>query len=234
MLKTLKRITAAIMITALLLGTVFVMPAEAAGLGQTKNCRFAKWLKSDYSACRIIWDKVKNANAYYVEVAYPNGKSKNHYLIRHRYINLKNLSRSVRRVRVKACRVNSKNKILKTGSYSNVAFITPLPTLQSASITNQSKRYVKLGWSKVYNSSGYNLFLTTNPKGKWFWNQNTAAKASATSAVIKKYRGSALKYYQNYYCRVVTRLKINGTFRNVPIPSSSFYSGGFYIRKIYY
>ncbi len=58
---------------------------------------------------------------------------------------------------------------------------------------------------------------------------STDTTATATSAHVKKYSGSKLKTYQNYYFRIVTRRKQNGSFVSVPTPYDGYYSGRFYL-----
>ena len=118
------------------------------------------------------------------------------------------------------------------GTWSNVAYITPSPTTLTKSLVDEyatSNPNVRLRWNAIYGSNGYNVFLTTNPKGTWYWNQSTATKATANTAIIKKYRGSKLKIYQTYYVRIVTRRKHNNVFCTVPLPGSSYCTGDFWL-----
>jgi hypothetical protein len=92
---------------------------------------------------------------------------------------------------------------------------------------------VKFKWNIIYGSNGYNIFMTTNPSGKWYWNLSTNTLATATSGIVKKYRGSSLKKYQNYYVRVITRRKRFGVFCTVPEPYKSYYQYKFYIYTTY-
>lgn len=87
---------------------------------------------------------------------------------------------------------------------------------------------MKLSWSKVYGSQGYNVYMTTNPSGKWY-NMKKTTSAGSTVAKIKKYNGSKFKTYKNYYYRIRARLSLgNGKYKESPLPSSSFYCGSFY------
>ena len=128
-------------------------------------------------------------------------------------------------------RMSRMSMSLQYGPWSNIAYITPSPedhtkkNISSASAGLQEK----LTWEIIYGSSGYNVFLTTNPKGTWYWNQSTPTQATARSAVIKKYRGSNLKKYTNYYFRIVTRRRRNGVFCTVPMPAADYYTGSFRI-----
>jgi hypothetical protein len=116
------------------------------------------------------------------------------------------------------------------GPWSNVEYITPSPakiTTQNVSKGNDLK--MKVSWKPIYGCNGYNVFVTTNPNGKWSWNQSTSIKATATSAVITKCNGK-LKKNTRYYVRIVTRRKRNGVFCTVPMPSSNSYTGSFIIK----
>ena len=119
------------------------------------------------------------------------------------------------------------------GPWSNIAFITPSPSSISGSLVSSTASSPKerLRWNVIYGSDGYNVFLTTNPRSSWRWNQSTAAKATANTAVISKYAGGKLKTYTNYYFRLVTRRKRNGVFCTVPMPSSTYYSGYFWFYR---
>ena len=126
----------------------------------------------------------------------------------------------------------------KTGSvfyiysqWSNPVYVTPWPRSAAGSVPDSRKPYVSLRWNTVYGSSGYNIFLTQNPKGTWYWNQATTQKATSTTATIKSFRSAKLKTYANYYVRIVTRRKLNGAFCTVPAPGSGYYSLRFRLTK---
>ena len=116
-------------------------------------------------------------------------------------------------------------------SWSNLAFITPSPTKLTAKNTSSGNNLkMNISWNIIYGCNGYNVFITTNPNGTWYWNQSTSTKANATSAVITKYRGSKLKKNTRYYVRIVTRRQRNGVFCTVPMPSNNAYTGSFIIK----
>ena len=117
------------------------------------------------------------------------------------------------------------------GPWSNVEYITPSPTkLTTKNTSSGSNLKMNISWNIIYGCNGYNVFITTNPNGTWYWNQSTSVKADATSAVITKYRGSSLKKNTRYYVRIVTRRKRNGVFCTVPMPSNNTYIGSFIIK----
>ena len=122
MSKTLKRLATAMLIAALLFSTVFIMPAEAAGLKAPTGCRFTKWLKSDFTACQVSWNKVSGANIYQVELAYKSGKNAKYALTKNTYSKIDGLSNQhIHRVRVKAYYIDSNLKLRKVSGYSNAA-----------------------------------------------------------------------------------------------------------------
>jgi hypothetical protein len=118
--------------------------------------------------------------------------------------------------------------VTNQSNFSNIAFITPLPRRLSITISNESRIQAKLSWNTIYGCNGYNIFLSKHPESesKWVWDQSTSAKATATSATIKKFKGEHLKKFTNYYVRIVTRRKRNGVFCTVPVPDG-YYNAGF-------
>lgn len=115
--------------------------------------------------------------------------------------------------------------------WSNIAFITPSPTtLKYKNNGTGSNPKLNISWDIIYGCDGYNVFLTTNPNGTWVWNQSTAANATATSAVVTKYRGQKLKKGTRYYVRIVTRRKRNGVFCTVPLPANNTNIGSFVVK----
>jgi hypothetical protein len=118
----------------------------------------------------------------------------------------------------------------KFGHWSNVEYITPSPTrLTAKNASSGTNLKMNISWNIIYGCNGYNVFLTTNPNGTWYWNQSTAVKATATSAVITRFRGSAIRKNTRYYVRIVTRRQRNGVFCTVPMPASNTYIGSFII-----
>ena len=119
----------------------------------------------------------------------------------------------------------------KFGPWSNVEYITPSPTrLTTKNASSGANLKMNISWNIIYGCNGYNVFLTTNPNGTWYWNQSTSIKATATSAVITKHRSSRLKKNTRYYVRIVTRRQRNGVFCTVPMPAANTYIGTFIIK----
>lgn len=115
----------------------------------------------------------------------------------------------------------------KYSAWSNVAYITPSPTKLTVKKVNasSSKRKAKITWKIINGCSGYNVYVTTNPNGKWYLNQSTKTSAKYTSAVISKFRGAKLKKKKTYYVRIVSRRKMKGVFYKVPVPAKNTYTG---------
>lgn len=231
----LTRLAAAALAAILVAGTFSVTSAEAA-LKAPGNCRFVQWVGTNFTSCDIYWNQVSGAKGYQVMWGWTDlsHAAFSNYGAGTYGVRLSNLPvNHVSLVKVRAFTYNSKGARVY-GPWSNYEYITPSPISVSGSIV--SSKAVKnpqerLKWNIVYGSDGYNLFLTTNPYGTWVWNQSTAAKATATTAVVKKYRGANLKTYTNYYFRLVTRRRRNGVFCTVPMPSSSYSTGRFYFYK---
>lgn len=232
----LRRLAAAAIAVLLLTGAFSVTKAEAA-VGTPGNCRFARWNNSNCTSCDIYWNEVYGCDGYQSCLSLTNGTHPEYCYIENFYVGLRysGLPRDhVTMIKVRA--FVWRNGKRQYGPWSNLAFITPSPaktTKNPYSIVNPKAKYpeVKLKWNIVYGCDGYNIFLTTNPNGTWRWNQSTAARATATSAVISKYSGGRLKTYTHYYYRIVTRRRRNGVFCTVPMPSSNYYTGRFIIRK---
>lgn len=223
MFKALKRLASALLIAALISTSVFVTPAEAAGLSTPKNCHFIRWLSSDFTSFRVGWDLVKGANLYEVELAYSDGTNKRYFLTQKSYYSFTDKSNSrVYKARVRAYKVDSSGNVLKYGNNSNTAFIVPSPTSLSGSMPDRTKLKEKIKWNKITGANGYNVFLTTNPKGSWYINKQTST-ASANSVTIDKYRGSKLKKYTNYYIKIVSRRIVGGRYVTIPLPTNYGY-----------
>lgn len=231
MAKFFKRYLACFLMAAMLVGTVSLTSAEAA-LSKPKNCRFDKWTNDSFTACRIKWGKVSGANYYVVRITYKDGSHQSEYLTESTSYTLKKLSNDhIYVARVRAIYADPlTNQVIERSEFSNKAYITPLPTEVSLTVTNQDKIKAVFKWNKIGGCDGYNLFVTTNPEyDDWYWNQSTEAKATETKATITKYRGKKLKKYQNYYVRIVTRRKQNGVFSTVPIPSEDYFNMAFQV-----
>ena len=230
-----KRLEALVLAAILIVGLVPAMRTEAAtaALAKPGNCRFIGWRENDdFDDCYIGWNKVAGASGYQTVLSWTDGSHSRWKIWSKTTISA--LFRDVEdnhvtQVKVRAFKNTSKGR--QYGPWSNIAYITPSPedhtkkNISSASAGLQEK----LTWEIIYGSSGYNVFLTTNPKGTWYWNQSTPTQATARSAVIKKYRGSNLKKYTNYYFRIVTRRRRNGVFCTVPMPAADYYTGSFRI-----
>ena len=223
MFKSFKRLAAGLLIAIFIVGSLSVTSAEAA-LKKPGNARFVQWNNTAFSACQIRWNGVSGASGYQVRCTWTDGS---HALYgtfdsSTRGVNISDLDyRHVYQVQVRAFNSYSYSP------WSNLVFITPWPKNVSKKLVNNKN--VKLSWNIIYGCNGYNVFMTTNPYGTWYWNLSTSTKATATSATVKKYRGSNLKTYQNYYVRIITRRKRNGVFCTVPEPYASYYQDGFRI-----
>ena len=235
MLTSIKRLTAAFLISVLLVGTFSVTSAEAA-LKKPGNCHFVRWLNWNFTKCEVAWDKVAGADGYETLLSWTDGshafRNKWPASRKNLYCLMENNHVNQFKVRAFKKKVNSQNKtVYEYAPWSNLTYLTPSPdTFDIATVDPYSKNLEqRITWRPVYGSSGYNIFLTTNPKGKWYWNHTTATKATATSAIIKKYRGSKLKKYTNYYVRIITRRKYKGVFCTVPMPNG-YYLGSFQIK----
>lgn len=232
MKRLLKRIAAgllAVMFAAGILWCPANVDAATKKLKTPGNMHFVRWNNTSFTSCRLAWNRVSGANVYGISVTWTDGSHEIVDVTDKTYYDIKGLKNNhVYQAKVIAGYYNSKvDDFTRKSGWSNVAFITPSPTNCSGWVPNGKKPEFKLKWNTVYGSNGYNVFLTTNPSGTWVWNQSTSAKATANTALVKKYRGSKLKLYQNYYVRIVTRRKRNGVFCTVPVPGKTYCTGYF-------
>jgi hypothetical protein len=195
------------------------------------DCRFVKWNNSKYNSCQIAWNKVDGADGYQSLLSWTDGSHAASKILKSNVL-AQNCSVAVNHVsqfKVRAFFNTSGGRVYSP--WSNVSYITPSPTtLKSANAGTNSAPKVNISWNIIYGCNGYNVFLTTNPNGTWYWNQSTSIKASATSAAITKYRGAKLKKGTRYYVRIVTRRQRNGVFCTVPLPAKNTNIGSFVVK----
>ena len=72
MLKALKRLAAAFLVTVFIVGSLSVTSAEAA-MKKPGNARFVKWNNYQFSSCDIYWNTVSGANAYQIRCTWTDG-----------------------------------------------------------------------------------------------------------------------------------------------------------------
>lgn len=124
-------------------------------------------------------------------------------------------------------RYNQKGK-KEYSAWTKPVLITPWPDNIKKVSVNKKTPSIKLKWNTIYGSDGYNVFISTTP-GKWYWNQSTAQKATATTATIKTCHGRNLEKHRTYYVRIVTRKKKNSRFISSPEPYAQYYNYTFRI-----
>ena len=238
-----KRFTAVLLIFLAIFSFTCAMPvcAEAVTYSKPANFHFVCWNNTQFTSCRFAWntayDSAGNAATdYEIRETWTNGTHYWHGFTTKRVVNIN--KHEYNHVVVASVRARWKLTNEKTGSvfyiysqWSNPVYVTPWPRSAAGSVPDSRKPYVSLRWNTVYCSSGYNIFLTQNPKGTWYWNQATTQKATSTTATIKSFRSAKLKTYANYYVRIVTRRKLNGAFCTVPAPGSGYYSLRFRLTK---
>ena len=235
MLKSIKRLACALLIAVFIVGSVSATSAEAA-LKRPGSLRFVQWKNTAFSSALIAWNSVSNSVWYQVRCTWTDGSHNVGGFVKpgHNAAPIYNLNyKHVYVTNVRAVQFNRNGQIINASPWSNTVIITPWPKNVSAKLTSSKGTNVKFNWNIIYGSSGYNIFMSTNPYGKWYWNLSTATKATATSGTVKSFRGSKLKKYQNYYVRVITRRKRFGVFCTVPEPYKSYYQYKFYIYTTY-
>ncbi len=195
------------------------------------NCHFVKWNNSKYTSCRIAWNKTANAEGYQTLLSWTDGSHASSTIVKSNvlYRNCTVHPQHVSQMKVRAFYIQNGQR--KYGPWSNVEYITPSPTrLTTKNAGSGTNLKMNINWNIIYGCNGYNVFITTNPNGTWYWNQSTPINATATKATITKYRGSKLKKNTRYYVRIVTRRKRNGVFCTVPMPAKNTYIGSFIIK----
>ncbi len=195
------------------------------------NCHFIKWNNTKYTGCRIGWNKTAGADGYQTLLSWTDGSHASSTIVKSTvlYRDCTVHPQHVSQMKVRAFYMQNGQR--KFGPWSNIEYITPSPaklTTRNTSSGNNLK--VNASWNIIYGCNGYNVFITTNPNGKWYWYQSTSQNATATSAVINKCGGSNLKKNTRYYVRIVTRRKRNGVFCTVPMPANNTYVGSFIIK----
>lgn len=231
MFRKLRHLTAGLLIVFLLAGIIPVTTAEAA-VKKPANCRFVSWKNSSFTSCRVAWDKVSGlggSDYYEIRWTHTDGSSYHH---RYQYssinvLDIKNLSPGhIYKVAVRTVKTNGK-AITGFSSWSNTAFITPMPTSISLKLTDRKKRHVKIGWNKIQGASGYAIWLATSPAGKWTLHQSV--KSGRLSAAVTNYKKGRLKTNFYYYVRIFPLPPGKGKTASLPVPSVSYYTYRFKI-----
>ncbi|MBE5998490.1 MAG: hypothetical protein E7237_02550, partial [Sarcina sp.] len=195
------------------------------------NCHFVKWNNEKYNSCRIAWNKVDGATGYQSILSWTDGSHASTKILKSNVLS-QDCSVTVNHVsqfKVRAFADTAAGRVYSP--WSNLEYITPSPTkLTCKNASTASELKEKISWNIIYGCNGYNVFLTTNPNGTWYWNQSTSVLATSLDATITKYRGSKLKKNTRYYVRIVTRRKRNGVFCTVPMPRNNTNIGSFIIK----
>ena len=192
------------------------------------KCYFHKWSNTKYDKCVVRWDKSAGASGYEGLLSWTDGSHAVRRTVKSNVLEMtfSVASNHVSQFKVRAFVDTAAGR--RYSQWSNVTYITPSPSkFTCKKETTSAGLRANISWNIIYGCNGYNVFVTTNPNGAWYWNQSTSTKAGATSAVITQYRGSKLKKGQKYYVRIVTRRKRNGVFCTVPMPSRSTSIGNF-------
>ena len=195
------------------------------------NCHFAKWNNAKYTSCQIVWNKVADAEGYQTLLSWTDGSHASSTIVKSNvlYRDCTVHPQHVSQMKVRAYYMQNGQRVF--GPWSNIEYITPSPAkLTAKKAGSGSNLKMNVSWNIIYGCNGYNVFITTNPNGKWYWNQSTSEKATATSASIDKCGGAKLKKNTRYYVRIVTRRKRNGVFCTVPMPANNTYVGSFIIK----
>ena len=232
-----RRIAAMVLAAALTAGifTVCAIDAEAAAPGKPGDCHFEKWMNSDYTQCHIKWKKVSGADGYETCWSWTDGSHKKTETWKGQHTGIVyNVPNN--RVSIFKIRAYKKSGSKKTyGAWSNTVYITPSPTSVSWKWAYQNRVPVeKFEWKRVYGTSGYRIYLATDPNGTWT-RAATVTGSASLKATIKKYKGSAFKAgtagQYKYYFRIVSIRKSNGKYVEAPLYRKGWWQGYFYFTK---
>ena len=169
----------------------------------------AKGVSYNYNAVKLTWNKVSNANGYYI-YRY-DAKTKSYKLIKtvsskyNYYINSSLTCNNYYYYRVIA--YNNTNGLVKS-KYNTVKV---KPILKSTSIkvsAGKKKAYIK--WNKVSGASGYQIY-TKNSKGKYVLTKTT----KSTSYTKTKLTPKKTYYYKVRAYKVVGGKKVYSSFSTV-------------------
>ena len=235
-----KQLAAAFLIAVAIIVSVHPEPVSAAP-SAPNNLYFVQWAKSDFTSFRVRFTTKQYVSGVQYRLTLTNGKTdflSSHWdgpfssgttltmtfydfsnnRVRHGYVRTYRYTSSGRRV---------------YSNWSNAVHISPSPVKNKvkASIVSSKSTNVRLKWNTIYGCHGYNIYVTTNPAGKWYWNQSTRESSTATSAVLKTFKGGKLKPYTTYYVRVASRRKRHGVFCKIWFPSTSFWNCRFKLTK---
>ena len=227
----LKRLTAAFLLAMTVLACLAPVRPEAAVIRPT-NLSFVRWDNTKCTAFTVKFVTTQDVDGAQFKVALTNGKTQRMtgYMDEftekrtewsHTFKNLPN--NHVWHVNVRTYRFSRTGK-RAFSAWSNTVTVIPCPATVTSTVTNKAKGTVRLKWNPVYGCHGYSVYLTTNPAGKWYAARTTSS-ATATSTVISSFRGQKLRAGQNYYVRVVSRLRSNGKYVSAKLPSSRFSNG---------
>ena len=194
----------------------FSSHASASSSLPSKTLIFTKSLQLSFSSASIAWARSMKAGECFGSkcIIYTANSPKTY-------------GDHVTMVYARVYRYNKKGK-KEYSAWTNPVLITPWPEKIKKVSVNKKTPSIKLKWNTIYGSDGYNVFISTTP-GKWYWNQSTAQKATATTATIKTCHGRKLEKHRTYYVRIVTRKKKNSRFISSPEPYAQYYNYTFRI-----
>ena len=218
----------------------FAVPADASAPRKPANCRFERWMNTDYTQCYIKWDKVSGAKGYQVSWSWTNGTHKKVQTLEGQmdgvYYNVPGSRAGIFRVRAYKGSGSSR----KYGPWSDEVYTVPSPTGISWNWAYRKGVPVEtFKWNRVYGVNGYRIYLQSEKdrkkNGKKWYPVWTGKSSSSLKATISKYRGSRFKQGSGdaykYYFRIVSLRRVNGKYIEAPMYDGTWAPGFFYFTK---
>lgn len=159
------------------------------------------------SAIKLTWNKVSEADGYYVyrasskngtykKIATLKGYDKNYYT------NSKLTSGKVYYYKIKAYKKIDSNYYY--GNYSDIYTASTKCLKPSITATSPKTKTAKINWKKVTGASGYQVYRATSKNGKY------SLKKTITSSSTLNYTNTGLTKGKTYYYKVRAYKLVNG------------------------
>ncbi len=175
------------------------MPAKVANVHETQWYYFAK-------SFTVEWSRQTGADGYEYKITKSNGKKVAAGVEDSKYTYFLSYSKKVSNSMIYVVQVRSYATICGKkyyGDWSDKCYCFTQPRLKSAKVSG-NKLVVK--WGKVTGATGYEIYVSTNPK-KGYKKVKTVGK-NASSATIAKFKKKKFSGKKSYYVYVLTVKKV--------------------------
>ena len=227
-MKIVKRILAAMLVAVIVSGVFAPLATEAATQKITGGLHFYQWTSSTSCA---LYVKAQNISAFQYRVYHNSRKLKSTGTSLVYGDSSKDVC-SIEGLTYRACNFVSV-RAKKNGSWTAWSPQFPIVPFVEGFTHRVSKQpnTMTLTWKKITGVNYYEVYVSTTGTGNWVKIGNT----KRTSITFNKVGGRSLKLYKNYYVKIVACKKFaNNTMQRSSGNSAKNYTGGFYIRTVYY